>query len=61
MTGRKGLMSTLCCQLVRLLGLPDRVSLALLGVSLIGYALPLWFNVHRPRLKLADAWIPHPE
>jgi hypothetical protein len=43
--------------LVRFLGLPDKVSLAILGVSLIVYAASLWFSARRPRIKLADAWL----
>ena len=43
--------------LVKFLGLPDNVSLAILGVSLIGYAALLWFNAHRPKIKITDAWV----
>jgi hypothetical protein len=43
--------------LVRFMGLPDKVSLTVLGVSLIAYAVILWFAAHRPRIKLSDAWI----
>ena len=43
--------------LVRFLGLPDQVSLAILGFSLLGYALLLWRSARRPRIKLTDAWI----
>jgi hypothetical protein len=42
--------------LVRFLGLPEKVSLAILGVSLIGYAALLWLNAHRPKIKITDAW-----
>ena len=43
--------------LVKFLGLPDKVSLAILGVSLIVYAAILWLNARRPRIKITDAWI----
>jgi hypothetical protein len=43
--------------LVRFLGLPEKVSLAILGVSLIGYAALLWLNAHRPKIKITDAWV----
>jgi len=43
--------------LVKFLGLPERVSLAILGVSLIGYAALLWLNAHRPKIKITDAWV----
>jgi len=43
--------------LVKFLGLPDSVSLTILGASLIVYAAILWFNARRPTIKLADAWI----
>jgi len=43
--------------LVKFLGLPDQVSLAILGVSLIVYAAILWLNARRPKIKITDAWI----
>ena len=43
--------------LVEFLGLPDKVSLAVLGVSLIVYAAILWLNARRPKIKITDAWI----
>ena len=43
--------------LVKFLGLPEKVSLAILGVSLIGYAALLWLNAHRPKIKMTDAWV----
>jgi hypothetical protein len=43
--------------LVKFLGLPDKVSLAILGVSLIAYAAILWLNARRPTIKITDAWI----
>jgi len=43
--------------LVQFLGLPDRVSLAVLGVSLIVYAVVLWLNARRPKIRIVDAWI----
>lgn len=43
--------------LVHFLGLPHKVSLAILGVSLIVYAGILWLNARRPKIKILDAWI----
>jgi hypothetical protein len=43
--------------LVKFLGLPDKVGLAILGVSLIVYAAVLWFNARRPKIRIADAWV----
>ena len=43
--------------LVRFLGLSDKVSLAILGVSLIVYAAILWLNARRPKIKITDAWV----
>ena len=43
--------------LVKFLGLPDKVSLAILGVSLIVYAAILWLNARRLKIKITDAWI----
>ena len=43
--------------LVKFLGLPDNVSLAILGVSLIVFAAILWLNARRPTIKITDAWI----
>src|SRR5712691_5795259 len=43
--------------LVKFLGLPEKVSLAILGVSLIVYAVVLWLNARRPTIKITDAWI----
>jgi hypothetical protein len=43
--------------LVQFLGLPDKVSLAVLGVSLIVYAVVLWLNARRPKIRVGDAWI----
>jgi hypothetical protein len=43
--------------LVKFLGLPEKVSLAILGVSLIVYAAILLFNARRPKIKLTDAWV----
>jgi len=43
--------------LVKFLGLPDKVSLAILGVSLIVNAAILWLNARRPTIKITDAWI----
>jgi hypothetical protein len=43
--------------LVKFLGLPEKVSLAILGVSLIGYATLLWLNANRAKIKITDAWV----
>lgn len=42
--------------LVRFLGLPRDVSLAILGISLIVYAALLWLNARRARPRITDAW-----
>jgi hypothetical protein len=39
------------------LGLPDKVSLAPLGIGLILYAAVLWFNARRPKIRISYAWI----
>ena len=44
-------------KLVAFLGLPGQVSLAILGVCLIGYAVSLWLNARRTRVRIAEAWI----
>ena len=43
--------------LVKFLGLPDKVSLAILGVSLVVYAAILGLNARRPKIKITDAWV----
>jgi hypothetical protein len=43
--------------LVKFLGLPEKISLAILGVSLMLYAAILWFNARRPKIKITDAWV----
>jgi hypothetical protein len=43
--------------LVKFLGLPQTVSLAILGISLIVFAGLLWLNARRPRIKISDAWL----
>ena len=43
--------------LVKFFGLPEKVSLAVLGVSLIVYAAILWLNARRPKIKITDAWV----
>jgi hypothetical protein len=43
--------------LVRFLGLPETVSLVILGVGLIGYAATLLLNARRPTIKMTDAWV----
>jgi len=44
-------------QLVAFLGLPNQVSLALLGVCLIVYAGSLWLNARRSKIRIAEAWV----
>jgi hypothetical protein len=43
--------------LVRFLGLPENVSLVILGVGLIAYAATLLLNARRPAIKITDAWV----
>ena len=43
--------------LVKFLGLPGKVSLAILGISLIVFATLLWLNARRPKIKITDAWV----
>jgi hypothetical protein len=43
--------------LVTFLGLPDKVSLEVIGVGLILFAGVLWLNVRRPKIRIAGAWI----
>jgi hypothetical protein len=43
--------------LVKFLGLPDNVSLALLGISLVVYAMLLWLNARKEKIKIAGAWV----
>ena len=43
--------------LVRILGLPEKVSLAILGISLLVYAGLLWRNARGPKIKITDAWV----
>jgi hypothetical protein len=43
--------------LVKFLGLPEKVSLATLGISLIVFAGLLWLNARRSRIKISDAWV----
>jgi hypothetical protein len=43
--------------LVEFLGLPANVSLAILGVSLIVYAVILWLSARRPKIRVTDAWV----
>ena len=42
---------------VEFLGLPGKVSLAILGVSLMGYAALLWLNAHRRKIKITETWV----
>jgi hypothetical protein len=43
--------------LVKFLGLPDKVSLVLLGVSLVVYAVLLWLNARKTKIKITGAWV----
>ena len=43
--------------LVKLLGLQEKVSLSVLGVSLIVYAILLVLNARRSEVKISDAWV----
>jgi hypothetical protein len=43
--------------LVKFLGLPDQVSLALLGISLLVYAILLWLNARKAKIKITGAWV----
>jgi hypothetical protein len=43
--------------LVKFLGLPEKFSLAILGVSLIVYAATLWLSARRPKIRITDAWV----
>ena len=43
--------------LVEFLGLPSSVSLAPLGIGLLGYAGWLSWNARREKIKIVDAWI----
>ena len=43
--------------LVKFLGLPDQVSLALLGISLLVYAILLWLNARMAKIKITGAWV----
>ena len=43
--------------LVGFLGLPSSVSLAPLGIGLLGYAGWLLWNARRAEIKIVDAWI----
>ncbi len=43
--------------LVKFLGLPESVGLAIVGVSLIVFAAILWLNARRPKIKVTDAWV----
>jgi hypothetical protein len=43
--------------LVKFLGLRDNVSLALLGISLVVYAMLLWLNARKAKIEIAGAWV----
>jgi len=43
--------------LVKFLGLPDQVSLALLGISLLVYAILLWLNARKAKIRITGAWV----
>jgi hypothetical protein len=42
---------------VKFLGLPDKVSLALLGISLVVYAVLLWLSARKAKIKITGAWV----
>ena len=42
---------------VRMLGLPEKVNLVILGVILMFFAATLVINARRPQVKTSDAWI----
>ena len=42
---------------VKFLGLPEKVSLAILGASLIGYAVLLGINAQRSKIRITEAWV----
>ena len=42
---------------LRILGLSNKVSLAILGVALIVFAVTLVINARKQEVKLSDAWI----
>jgi len=48
---------TVRCTLVRFLGLPENVSLAVVGISLIIYSGLLWLFARRPEINISTAWI----
>jgi len=43
--------------LVKFLGLPDNVNLALLGISLIVYAVLLGLGARKAKIKITGAWV----
>jgi len=43
--------------LVKFLGLPDKVSLAIVGISLIMYSVILLLFARKPKIKVSNAWI----
>jgi hypothetical protein len=43
--------------LVKFLGLPGEVSLALVGISLIVYAVLLWLSARKAKIKISGAWV----
>jgi hypothetical protein len=43
--------------LVKFLGLPDKVSLGLLGISLVVYATLLWLSARKAKIKITGAWV----
>ena len=43
--------------LVKFLGLPDKVSLVLLGISLIIYSVLLWLNARKAKIIITGAWV----
>jgi hypothetical protein len=42
---------------VRILGLPENISLAILGIGLLVFAVTLVINARRQQVRTSDAWI----
>ena len=43
--------------LVKFLGLPGTASLAVLGITLVVYAVLLWLSARRSKIRVIEAWI----
>jgi hypothetical protein len=42
---------------LRILGLPENIGLAILGIGLLVFAVTLVINARRPQVRTSDAWI----